>query len=119
MKRSVKFLLLFLALLLPVLIYVFLKTFGKNEFKVPVLYQEEQIVSQPDCGSFKYTVPYVVPPDVLRSLAWSQGTLNIFVVRQSDSGLKFTLPDEFEGLGFVVRQVPPEMRSIANCALLL
>ncbi len=51
---------LFLALLLPALIFVFLKYAGKNEFNIPVYYDKG--VEQPlaECDR-NYPIPYLVP----------------------------------------------------------
>lgn len=53
--------LLFLALFLPVLIFLFLHFFGKNEFDVPVLFQSAEELSG-DC-KVDYTLPYKVKSD--------------------------------------------------------
>lgn len=62
-----KAILLFLALLLPVCIFVFLKFFGKNEFDVPAFYQEEKPEAPSDC-SYEYSMPYVIPDSVMTSV---------------------------------------------------
>lgn len=67
MKKS---LLLFFALLLPIIIYVFLKFFGKNEFNVPVLFADSVTVSIP-CQAYSYPVPYHIPDSVLRKFSWN------------------------------------------------
>lgn len=55
MKKSV---FLFLALLLPVSIFLFLHFFGRNEFDIPIYYQSETI-EIPDC-SIDYQYPYKI-----------------------------------------------------------
>ncbi len=52
--------LLFLALLLPILIFLFLRFFGKNEFSIPVYY-ERSIANQPALCSQTYEFPYRIP----------------------------------------------------------
>jgi hypothetical protein len=54
-----KTILLFLALLLPVLVFVFLHYFGKNEFTVPILYKSFNEGVPSDCG-VDYKYPYKV-----------------------------------------------------------
>lgn len=53
-----KGLLLFLALVLPALIFVFLKRFGRNEFSVPVFHRQAAEWEVPGCmqtkGPFRY-----------------------------------------------------------------
>lgn len=65
-----KLLFLFLALLLPVLIFLFLKTFGKNEFNVPVLFADSVTVPVA-CNEYSYRTPYVVADSVLQKIAWN------------------------------------------------
>ncbi|MFZ1808763.1 MAG: hypothetical protein WAU36_16150 [Cyclobacteriaceae bacterium] len=56
-----KGLLLFLALLLPIIIFVFLHFFGKNEFDVPVLYQTAEEL--PANCELEVSFPYKVKSD--------------------------------------------------------
>ena len=62
MVKSRKFILLFLALLLPVVLFVFLKYFGKNEFTIPVYYQNSIPVKGMLCNN-SIEFPYIVPMD--------------------------------------------------------
>lgn len=61
-----KFGYLFLALLLPGLIFVFLRKFGKNEFSIPVYYEEGVQETTSGCGS--YPVPYKVADSVMQMI---------------------------------------------------
>ncbi len=61
-----KVLILIVALLLPVLIFLFLKIFGKNEFEVKPLHQQD-VVSPAGCD-FAYASPYVVADSVMRRI---------------------------------------------------
>ena len=58
MKNAKKAFLLFLALLMPAVIFIFLKTFGKNEFDVTPLFQTE-VIAAGECN-LKYVTPYRV-----------------------------------------------------------
>jgi len=62
-----KFVYLFLALLLPALIFVFLKYFGKNEFNIPVYYENGIDSVSVSCGG-DYSKPYVLPDSVLLAI---------------------------------------------------
>lgn len=62
-----KLLFLFLALLLPVSIFIFLKLFGRNEFNVPVRHGEGAIAAPSHCP-FEYNVPYTLPDSVFTTL---------------------------------------------------
>jgi hypothetical protein len=69
-----KAVLLFLALLFPACIFVFLKFFGKNEFTVPALYTEVYPEGVSDCG-VPITLPYHVPDSVQESLHLTKDSL--------------------------------------------
>lgn len=80
MIKSQKALFLFLALLLPVIIFVFLKSFGKNEFDVTPLFQDS-VESSGDCASsFRYNTPYVIPDSVISRLSWQENDSLAFVI---------------------------------------
>jgi hypothetical protein len=57
-----KFLYLALALMLPGLVFVFLKYAGKNEFAIPV-FHEEGVNAPSDCAII-YPKPYLVPDSI-------------------------------------------------------
>lgn len=79
-----KLLLLCLALLMPVFVYLFLKTFGKNEFDVPVLFTDS-VTTPVECTQFTYTVPYVIPDSVLQLISWNEhDSLTIIVFEDED-----------------------------------
>jgi hypothetical protein len=63
-----KILLLFLGLGLPVLIFVFLKFFGRNEFEVPLLYDKKVTGTLPDCD-VEYKVPYFLDDSLMRQIS--------------------------------------------------
>ncbi len=71
LKKSI---LLFLALLFPACVFVFLKFFGKNEFIVPPLYTDEYPDGMKECG-VSITLPYHIPEHVKSSLLFSQDSL--------------------------------------------
>jgi hypothetical protein len=60
MKKTI---FLFVALLLPGCIFVFLKFFGENKFDVAPLYTEEYPTGAEDCG-IKIILPYKVPDSI-------------------------------------------------------
>jgi hypothetical protein len=61
MKKGQKIILLFVALLFPACIFIFLKIFGRNEFAVEPLFQKETPALPAPCGTA--TAPYLVPSD--------------------------------------------------------
>lgn len=66
-----KLLFLFLALLLPVLIFLFLKSFGKNEFDVPALFTDS-VTTPVSCNMYSYKAPYVISDSVLQEISWNK-----------------------------------------------
>jgi hypothetical protein len=64
LKKSV---LLFLALLFPACVFLFLKFFGKNEFAVPPLYTDSVPDGAKECG-VNVALPYHIPDHVKSSL---------------------------------------------------
>lgn len=73
---------LFLALVLPVLIYLFLKGFGKNEFEVTPLFQDSVQVSS-GCKGLDYSIPYVISDTVYSQLGSTVNSVNMVVVKDS------------------------------------
>lgn len=73
-----KQLFLFIALLLPIAVFVFLKMFGRNEFNVPVLHQDSIPVNSRDCN-IRYTTPYRVA-DSLMSRIKRNGSDSLFAI---------------------------------------
>ncbi|MBX2963633.1 MAG: hypothetical protein KF687_14065 [Cyclobacteriaceae bacterium] len=80
-----RFILLVLALALPVLIFLFLKFFGKNEFDVPPLYTDGAPFRD-GCGRV-FTGPYAIPEEVLSQFGWSEkDSLSLFYVGELHEG---------------------------------
>lgn len=67
---SKKIIYLFLALLLPALIFVFLKYFGKNEFDIPILYENGVAGISGECQPVS-TGQYFVPDSVFLRRNWN------------------------------------------------
>ncbi len=65
-----KSIVLVLAFVIPGLVFVFLKKFGKNEFEVTPLYTDTLPAALPGCPPVK-ELPYRIPESVLKSLGWS------------------------------------------------
>jgi hypothetical protein len=72
-KKSV---FLFVALFLPVGIFLFLKFFGKNEFAVPALFVDTAPVVAPDCPAAQ--LPYVVADSVWHQLPSDRSLVLIY-----------------------------------------
>lgn len=74
--RFKKLILLFLALLFPVCIFLFLRIFGKNEFAVPPLYSDKYPEGMTDCG-VTVVLPYHIPDSIQASLSLSNQDLTL------------------------------------------
>lgn len=70
--KGLKVIILLAALVLPTLFYLFLKYFGKNEYRVEPLYQTGDIVVPADCFE-KPTAPYALPDPVYHNLLSASG----------------------------------------------
>lgn len=71
-----KKIILTVALLLPIGVFVFLFLFGKNEFSIPVYYENATDIPPTACGGI-YQSPYHVSDSLLVSLGWQGNTLLI------------------------------------------
>lgn len=81
-----KGLFLFLALLLPVIVFVFLKLFGKNEFGVEPLFQDT-VESRNGCSSISYLTPYTIPDSTLAKLDWNKNDfITLIIFDDKDAG---------------------------------
>jgi len=76
-----KLIYLFLALLLPGLIFLFLKKFGKNEFAIPTFYQHGVDSLNAICGT-RYAEPYQLPDSVLQKTGWEGRPASIFLFQK-------------------------------------
>lgn len=77
MNGSRKALYLFLALILPGLVFLFLKYFGKNEFAVEPLFVKEAPAPVAGCGTV--TLPYSLPDSVIKPLFREQDSLSLIL----------------------------------------
>lgn len=76
------------AFVLPIGIFIFLKTMGKNEFAVEPFYQQGVIEVSSECGPH-YQTPYAVQQHVLADISWSENdslTLYIFNAEKEMTG---------------------------------
>lgn len=74
-KKSV---FLFLALLLPIVTFLFLKFFGKNEFTVEPLFQTA-VQSSEECNRIEYRVPYTIADSILSKFKSDQDSITLLV----------------------------------------
>ena len=107
-----KSLFLFLALILPVCIFLFLKFFGKNEFSVPPLFIDETPKNVADCAT-TVVLPYAVPDSVMSRLQFDDDTLVIVhmgaLARESSNQLQ-RVREEFGSYPIAILQLEPNPR---------
>ena len=88
---------LVIALLLPILIFIFLRFFGKNEFSIPTYY--ENGVDNPPAGCHRnYDAPYQVSDSLLLGIGWSK--IPVLIVADSSVSVRSDLnrlDDELTG----------------------
>jgi hypothetical protein len=78
-----KILFLFLALLLPIGVFFFLKIFGKNEFAVKPLFQDELPEGFADCQAVH--LPYKIDDPILRTILSKHDSLGIVYFKGENS----------------------------------
>lgn len=82
--KGKKLILLFAALLLPSVIFIFLRTFGKNEFQVPALFTDE-VPASAECASIKYPLPYTLEDTVLNKLITGDDSVVVVFFKSAKS----------------------------------
>jgi hypothetical protein len=93
--KGKKFLFLFLALLLPIAVFVFLKFFGKNRFEVPLIYKDG--VSDPPAAClFDYPKPYLIPDSILAVAGANNSSIVILDFSRQPSTEMQVVRDEFD-----------------------
>lgn len=115
MKKPI---LLFLALLLPMLVYIFLKQFGRNRFDLPVFYEEGIGRELPGCPP-NSAVPYTLPEVILRTWGWKEEGVSLIVLDSAavERNLQ-RVQDEFNPDEYARVNVDSASYDIRSCVLL-
>ena len=118
MKKKTIF--LFLALALPVLTFVFLKYFGKNEFNIPVFYQNGITTN---CGIVS-NKPYVIDDNVFTHLKIENGKIRLLSFDENKDKIELSrVAEEFNKNDFVTffvqRSDSIDFDEIKNCIFLV
>ncbi len=120
MGKYKKVLLLFLALMLPVCIFLFLRIFGKNEFSVPPLYTEVLPENAGECD-IAIALPYRIPKAVQDSLLLSKNKMTLihFGVLESVEHNNLNRVKEEHGhrVGFIM--LPDAAARLKSCVFFL
>jgi hypothetical protein len=118
MKTKIKKTLILLsALALPIFIFIFLRTFGKNEFNVEPLFQQAPLPVSPECGSTA-TAPYMLEEKKLTELRWSINdslTLYVFnIVPFDETELTIRLAESQEGVGLQIHKITSDSTQLSE-----
>ncbi|MBL7871460.1 MAG: hypothetical protein JNM78_07605 [Cyclobacteriaceae bacterium] len=97
---------LFLALLLPIGVFLFLRAFGKNEFSIPVYYETEMPEYPASCHLI-HKIPYTVPDAILRGAGWQGESAALFIADTSPEVLKNMKHLDEEFTSFEVQKIYP------------
>lgn len=112
-----KKIILFIALPLPVLVFLFLKFFGKNEFQVPVYYQEG--IGRNIQGCQIPSGPYALSDTLLKKWGWNGQDATVLIV--NPNGITKNLArvqDLFDKGDYQSILLADTSRQIRDCVLL-
>ncbi len=121
MNKKISYLLL--ALALPVLVFIFLKLFGKNHFDIPVYYKDGISDLPKECPG-NYHGQYALPDSILLALGFKRETV-VLLVDSSEMNNKEVaeLKQSFGDLQLQIISLKGieanRLNRIKNCALLL
>lgn len=116
MKKAI---LLFLALLLPVAVFVFLKFFGKNEFEVPVLFADGVLTPPAGCTK-EYSKPYLLDSGFMSTVR--SGTAELYFIPFAvDPAVLNRIGEESSDALVLVKPavVSQDEVQVRNCTLLM
>jgi hypothetical protein len=93
--KGKQILLLFLALGLPSIVFVFLKMFGKNQFDVEPLFTKQVPAVAQECG-LQYQLPYQVPDSVFSHISKATDSLVVVVFHATDHAPLDRVEEKYE-----------------------
>ncbi len=112
-----KKIILFVALPLPVLVFLFLRFFGKNEFQVPVYYSEG--VGRTVTGCEYPSGPYAIPDSLLKKWGWQGQDATVLVVNLQNVEKNLArVQDLFQKGDYQTLVLPDTSKQVRNCVLL-
>jgi hypothetical protein len=100
-----------------VLVFIFLKFFGKNEFEIPVYWSEGVDRNIPGCNS--YPTPYVLPDSALNAWGWTGARATLVVL--NEKGIENDLAriaDLFEPNDYATLRLDNAPYEVKTCMLL-
>lgn len=108
--KGKQILLLFLALGLPSLIFVFLKMFGKNQFDVEPLFTKEIPAIASECG-LQYPLPYQMPDSVLSQISDVSDSLVVVAFHAGELAALDRVEEKYEKEPIGWKYLDPEKNS--------
>lgn len=120
MVKYKKVIFLFLALMFPVCIFLFLKIFGKNQFSVPPLFTDVLPENMDECG-VAVALPYRIPGSIQDSLSLSNTKMTLihFGILESDEEKRLERVKGDYGNKFDFILLPDSLLSLKRCAFFL
>lgn len=120
MTKYRKVIFLFLALMLPVCIFLFLKIFGKNQFSVPPLFIEVLPENMDECG-VAVALPYRVPERIRDSLSLPKEKMSLVhfgrLKSNDDTNLERVKDDHKSKFSLIA--VPDSLSRLKRCVFFL
>ncbi len=120
--RFKKLILLFLALLFPICIFLFLRIFGKNEFAVPPLYSDKYPEGMTDCG-VTVVLPYHIPDSIQAFLSLPNQDLTLVrfesLREETNIQLEKTVAAQRNEIAVVTLQNSDTIARIRECVFFL
>jgi hypothetical protein len=112
--------LLLIALLLPIAIFIFLKSFGRNEFNVAPMFQEELPAAMADCSN-NTRAPYSIEKAELEGLELRTDSLTVIHFSTDETAHKSKrVKDQYSGAPLQVYVLPAQQHAkIQKCIFLL
>jgi hypothetical protein len=115
MQRKTIF--LAIAFILPVLIFVFLKMFGKNEFEIPI-FHKDKIEAISGCG-YNYTAPYILSDTILASMGGRKSDATLVLFSQMQEEGRMRLAEKYKPNQLQIVSFGEEGNEKMKCAFLL
>jgi hypothetical protein len=106
-----------LALILPVIVFVFLKIFGKNKFEIPI-FHDKKVEVITECN-YKYTAPYTLPDSALPAIGWKGNEATLIMFSKMEEEGKMRLTEKFEPNKLQVVNLTKEDGEKLKCSFLL
>jgi hypothetical protein len=100
---------LFVALILPISIFVFLKLMGKNQFAIPTYYSSG-IDSLSSICEADYSKPYFVPDSILEKINWKEKECSLFLLGKTNNLELKRLRDVFTTEQFDIYSINAESK---------